>query len=139
MVKQQTQAFKRTRNQHLSETAEDYTELVLDLISEHGEARITAVARRLGVSHVTALKTAQRLKKLGLLAGERRAPLTLTRKGLVIARRSKLRHQIVVELLIRLGVSRATAETDAEGIEHHLSPETLRVFRQFAAKNAIKP
>jgi DtxR family transcriptional regulator, manganese transport regulator len=131
MVKKRAQSFQRTRRQHLSETAEDYTELVLDLIHECGEARVTELARRLGVSHVTALKTAQRLKKIGLLAGAPRAPLQLTKKGALIAKRSKKRHEIVVALLVALGVTRKTAETDAEGIEHHLSRDTIAVFERY--------
>ena len=131
MVKKRAHFFKKTRLQHLTETAEDYTELVMDLIIECGEARVTELARRLGVSHVTALKTAQRLKKAGLLAGAPRAPLELTKRGALIAKRSKKRHEIVVALLVALGVKRKTAETDAEGIEHHLSRDTLLIFQRY--------
>ena len=35
------------------------------------------------------------------------------------------------EFLRKLGVDEATAQADAEGIEHHVSPATLRAMRRF--------
>ena len=44
---------------------------------------------------------------------------------------SRKRHQLVIAFLIKLGVSQKAAEIDAEGIEHHVSKETLEVMQRF--------
>ena len=51
---------RRTRQQHAQERAQDYAEAIADLIAEHGEARATDIAKALGVTHVTVIRTVQR-------------------------------------------------------------------------------
>ena len=125
---------QRTRSDHAAETAEDYVEAVADLISETGVCRVTDLARRFGVSHVTVTKIVGRLRREGLVEGERHQPLQLSARGCSLAERARERHTIVVNLLLRLGISPAVAEIDAEGIEHHVSPETLRAFQDFCQR-----
>jgi len=55
----------------------------------------------------------------------RRYPVSLTAAGEQLAKRSKRRHDVVLQFLIAIGVNEKTAEIDAEGIEHHVSDETL--------------
>lgn len=123
-------AFRATREAHATELAEDYVELIGDLIAEQGEARLTDVAGHMGVTQPTAAKVIVRLKNLGLVDGRRYRSLFLTEEGRVIADRSRARHKVVVDFLCSLGISRDTAEIDAEGIEHHVSDETLTVLRR---------
>lgn len=118
-------AFRATRDAHSTEMAEDYVELIGDLILEEGEARLTDLAGHMGVTHATAAKVVARLKVLGLVEGRPYRSLFLTAKGAEVAERSRARHQVVVEFLRALGVSGQTAEIDAEGLEHHVSEETL--------------
>jgi len=127
---------QRTRSDHAQETAEDYVEAVADLIDSSGECRVTALAERFGVTHVTVSRIVDRLCKEGLLATEPKAPIELTPAGRQLAGECRERHRIVERFLLALGVSPATAAIDAEGIEHHVSPETLRAFRDFAERNA---
>ncbi len=122
--------YRRTRSDHARETAEDYVELIDDLIRDTGEARAVDVARRLGVTHVTVTKTLARLKREGLLTSEPYRSIFLTPKGKRLAHRSRKRHELVVDFLLALGVPRADAETDAEGIEHHISPRTLQAMKR---------
>ena len=117
--------FKVKREQDTNESAEDYTELIYELIQSKGEARIKDMATSLGVSHVTVIKTLKRLSERKLIVKENHKPITLTKLGTKIAQESKHRHEIIVKFLIQLGVSEKTAELDAEGIEHHISKETL--------------
>ena len=126
-----TNGYRRTRSDHAQETAEDYVELIDDLIRKAGEARAVDVARSLGVTHVTVTKTLARLKREGLLTSEPYRSIFLTPKGKRLADRSRQRHELVVDFLLALGVPRTDAETDAEGIEHHISPRTLRAFKRF--------
>src|SRR5262245_15358270 len=53
---------RRTRRAHASEIAEDYVEMIADLIDGAGEARVVDLARGLGVSHVTVVRTVSRLQ-----------------------------------------------------------------------------
>jgi DtxR family manganese transport transcriptional regulator len=121
----------RTRQDHSQELAQDYVELIADLIGHQGEARVVDVARRLGVTHVTVNRAVQRLQRAGLVSTEPYRAILLTPTGQRLARESRERHELVARFLEALGVSRAVAESDAEGIEHHVSRETLRAFRKF--------
>ncbi|MEM9065372.1 MAG: manganese-binding transcriptional regulator MntR [Planctomycetota bacterium] len=131
-----TKGHHRTRRDHAQETAEDYVEAVAELIDRDGEARVTALAERFGVSHVTVTRTVDRLVEEGLLETEPRRPIYLTRKGTRLAEQSRERHEIVYAFLIALGVQPKIAALDAEGIEHHVSPETLALFRAFLEDQA---
>ncbi len=122
--------FIATRNHHILETLEDYVEIVADLISEKGEARTCDIANHLGISHVTAVRVIDRLKKKGYLLSEQHRPITLTEEGRKLARFCKERHSFLLEYLETLGVSKLQASIDVEGIEHHVSPETLSAFKQ---------
>lgn len=126
--------FQRTRDDHSRENAEDYVELIEALISETGEARAVDLAERLGVSHVTVSKTVQRLQREGYVTSQPYRSIFLTDKGREVATASRERHELVLKFLEALGVSNETAEIDAEGIEHHVSEETLEAMRRYLAK-----
>ncbi len=133
LVDPKTQArwFKKLREAHQTETTEDYVELIADLIAAQGEARLVDIAARLGIAHATANKVLLRLRKEGYVDSQPYRSVFLTDKGADLARSCKTRHEVIVGFLLKLGVSRKTAETDAEGIEHHVSAETLEIFRRF--------
>lgn len=127
----QAQWFARVRKAHQTETTEDYVELIADLIEAQQEARLSDLARRMGVSHLTASKVLSRLKEEGYVESRPYRSIFLTAKGQELARKCKKRHQIILEFLKRLGVDEKTAEFDAEGIEHHISDKTLEIMRKF--------
>ncbi len=133
MVDAKTQAewFTRVREAHQTETKEDYVELIADLIESQQEARLSDLAERLGVSGPTANKVIARLQNEGYVTSKPYRSIFLTRKGKKLAQQCKERHQIILDFLIRLGVSSETAEFDAEGIEHHISEETLQIMKKF--------
>jgi len=124
---------RRTSSDHAQELAEDYVELIDELIAERGEARAVDLARRLGVTHVTVTKTIARLKHEGLVTSAPYRSIFLTASGRRLARQARERHEVVVRFLLALGVPADVAEADAEGIEHHVSPRTLRAMRDFTA------
>lgn len=121
---------RRTREEHSQETAQDYVELIADLIEETGEARVVDLARRLGVTHVTVGRTIQRLQREGLVTAQPYRAIFLTPEGQKLARESRRRHEVVVAFLKSLGVPDSVAQSDAEGIEHHVSKETLAAFQR---------
>ena len=128
-------AFRRIRADHQSELAEDYVELIADLIDEHGEARGTDVATRLGVANATVVKTMKRLQEAGLITQEPYRSVFLTPDGWKMADDGRRKHQIVEGFLLALGVGEETARLDSEGIEHHVSDETLRAMARFLARS----
>lgn len=128
--------YRRTRADHARELAEDYVELIDDLIGEMGEARAVDIAARLGVTHVTVANTLNRLKRDGLVTSEPYRSIFLTKEGKRLAGAARDRHTLVLEFLLALGVKRAEAELDAEGIEHHLSPSTLEAMKRFLVRRS---
>ena len=131
--KPDSRRHERTRRDHSTETAEDYVEAVADVIDERGSCWVVDLAQRFAVSHVTVTKTVSRLQTTGYLSSEPYRPIKLTRKGRRVANESRRRHKIVYEFLIALGISEVVAEVDAEGMEHHVSAETLGKFEEFTA------
>ena len=106
-------------------------EAISDLIEQTGEARVVDLAGRLGVSHATVIQTIRRLQRDGLVTSEPYRSIFLTDSGRKLAQEARHRHEVVVAVLAKLGVSLETAQVDAEGMEHHISKETLKVFERF--------
>jgi DtxR family manganese transport transcriptional regulator len=129
-----TDRFIKARADHAEETAADYVEMIQDLLDEFGEARATDLASRLGVSHVTVSKSLQRLVRNGHVTYRPYRSIFLTDKGRDLAKMARERHETVLQFLLSLGISREVAEQDAEGMEHHLSPETLAALRKSVGK-----
>jgi DtxR family transcriptional regulator, manganese transport regulator len=124
-------AHSRTRSDHSQETAEDYVEAVADIIRKQPTCRIADLAKHFAVSHVTVHRIIARLQAEGLVETQPYRPVTLTAKGEEIALLSRQRHEIVFQFLLAIGVSPDMAAIDAEGIEHHVSPQTLRQMEKW--------
>jgi DtxR family transcriptional regulator, manganese transport regulator len=133
MPEEPTQAlrFGKARTARSTTLQEDYVELIADLLATRGEARATDVAKRLGVTHPTALKSIARLKREGLATSLPYRGIFLTDAGHALANRVRARHRLIVELLLAVGVPPEAAEADAEGMEHHASAATLEAFANF--------
>ena len=129
----QSLRFVRAREAQACAVMEDYVEMIGDLIAELGEARTADIAERMGVAHPTATKAIARLKREGLAVSRPYRGVFLTEEGDALANRVRARHRSVVELLVAVGVPRETAEIDAEGIEHHVSQQTLAAFDKYLA------
>ncbi len=124
-------AFKRTRSDHQMELAQDYVELIAELIDDRGEARCGDIALRMGVANATVVKMLKRLQDAALVTQEPYRPIFLTGAGWKLAEDGKRRHEIVERFLLALGVSSQVARIDSEGIEHHVSDETLKAMGRF--------
>ncbi|MGR3499154.1 MAG: manganese-binding transcriptional regulator MntR [Limimaricola soesokkakensis] len=133
-AKAQAEGFATVRQAHESEMAEDYVELIAELIELQGEARPVDIAERLGVKPPTVTKNISRLKDAGLVSRERYRAIFLTPAGQKLAEACRRRHRIVVAFLLSLGIDEDTAERDAEGIEHHVSENTLEAFERATSR-----
>jgi DtxR family manganese transport transcriptional regulator len=132
-------AFRRTRADHQNELAEDYVELIADLLEERGEARGTDIAQRLGVSNATVVKTLRRLQDDHLIRQEPYRAVFLTDAGRKMAEDGRHRHKIVERFLVALGVKPDVARIDAEGIEHHVSADTLDAMERYLKSRDAEP
>ena len=128
---QQARQHATVREAHETELIEDYVELIAELLDHEGEARAVDLARRMGVRHATVTRMVRRLVERGLVRAEPYRSIFLTDDGRALAERSRDRHAIVLRFLRALGVGDTVARVDAEGIEHHVSPETLEAMRRF--------
>lgn len=127
--------FERVREAHSSEIAEDYVELIADLQDNLGEARAVDLANRLGVTAATVNGALKRLVRDGLVRTEPYRSVFLTEAGRDLAEQCRARHQLVHSFLVALGVDPVIAESDAEGLEHHVSTETLAAFERYLEHN----
>ncbi|HHL7793685.1 TPA: manganese-binding transcriptional regulator MntR [Citrobacter freundii] len=130
-VEEHVEGFRQVREAHRRELIDDYVELISDLIIEVGEARQVDMAARLGVSQPTVAKMLKRLASVGLIEMIPWRGVFLTTEGERLAQESRERHQIVENFLLMLGISAEIARRDAEGMEHHVSKETLEAFSRF--------
>ena len=125
------ESFRQAREARRSELVEDYVELISDLIRDGGEARQVDIAARLGVAQPTVAKMLKRLVKSGHVVQKPYRGVFLTDEGETLAEMSRARHRIVEAFLLALGIDADTARRDAEGIEHHVSADTLAAFARF--------
>ncbi len=109
----------------LTVSAEDYLERIHELIESKGYARVSDIADLLGLTRPTVSIMVQRLSRDGYLIYEKYRGLTLTARGAEVARRIRTRHVLLTEFLGLLGLDRGVVSRDVEGIEHHVSQETL--------------
>ena len=135
-VKRQARSFDRVRRAHQREVAEDYVELIADLLDAAGEARVVDLAARLGVTAATVNSTLQRLVREDLVRKQRYRSIFLTGAGRALAEQARERHRVVRDFLLALGIQRETAESEAEGIEHHVGAHTLAALKSFVERRA---
>lgn len=133
--------LREARAQPLSDlttSVEDYMEVIYELIREKGYARSVDISKYLGVKSPSVTSMLQRLDRMGFVVYERYRGLTLTSKGERLAKSVKERHLVIAKFLQILGVAEKIANSDAEGIEHHVHKVTIhRITRfvDFVAKN----
>lgn len=124
-------------NGKLSQSLEDYLEMVHMLRLAHGIARVKDIAAALQVKMPSVAKAILELKKLGLVTQEPYSGVELTEEGERVAATILNRHILLKSFLIRLGVSEAIADKDACCMEHILSAETLSKIEDFMMPNAV--
>jgi DtxR family manganese transport transcriptional regulator len=129
--------FRKVRRDHASETAEDYVEAIAGIIADRGSCRVADLARLMRVSHVTVVKTVDRLVAAGLVRKAPYGPAVLTPAGARLARAARVRHERVLAFLRSLGVPESVARRDAEGLEHHVSSETIEAMARFARRPGL--
>lgn len=129
-------AKKPKRN---SSAVEDYLERILELINSKGYARVVDIATGLKISQASVTNMVQRLDADGLLKYEKYRGLVLTAAGEALARNITRRHQLLTDFLTLLRLDKQVIHHDVEGMEHHISPPTLRAIEALTAQLKRRP
>lgn len=111
-----------------SPAMEDYLEQIHNLIEAKGYARVVDIAQNLSISQASVTNMIQRLDAEGYLIYERYRGVVLTDEGRKIGREIARRHEVLTRLLSSFGLDAATVHHDVEGMEHHISRQTLAVL-----------
>jgi DtxR family transcriptional regulator, manganese transport regulator len=128
---------KKTRRN--SSAVEDYLERILELIDSKGYARVVDIATSLKISQASVSNMVQRLDADGLLKYEKYRGLVLTPAGETLARNITRRHQLLTDFLSLLRLDAQVVQHDVEGMEHHISPPTLRAIEALTAQLKRRP
>jgi DtxR family transcriptional regulator, manganese transport regulator len=126
-------------DRHASSAVEDYLERILELINTKGYARVVDIAGSLKISQASVTNMIQRLDAEGLLKYEKYRGLVLTTAGESLAQNITRRHQLLSDFLKLLGLDDEVVFHDVEGMEHHISPPTLRAIEALTAQLARQP
>jgi Mn-dependent DtxR family transcriptional regulator len=122
-----------------SAAVEDYLERILELINTKGYARVVDIAESLKISQASVTNMIQRLDAEGLLNYEKYRGLALTASGEELARNITRRHRILTDFLRLFGLDEDTIFHDVEGMEHHISPPTLKAIEVLTAQLGRHP
>jgi Mn-dependent DtxR family transcriptional regulator len=122
-----------------STVVEDYLERILELINSKGYARVVDIASSLEISQASVTNMVQRLDAEGLLNYEKYRGLVLTTAGETLARNIARRHQLLTDFLKLLGIDGQVIYHDVEGMEHHISPPTLRAIEALTSQLQRQP
>ncbi len=129
------QNFITTKNRKSIELFEDYVEAINEILIKKGSVKNVDLCKYFGVSNATVCKNIQRLIKEDLVESEKYKNIFLTKNGKILAEKSNTRHEILYKFLTRLGVPDKIAEVDSEGMEHHISKETLYMMKKYNNSN----
>jgi Mn-dependent DtxR family transcriptional regulator len=122
-----------------SAAVEDYLERILELINSKGYARVVDIAAALNISQASVTNMVQRLDTDELLKYEKYRGLVLTTAGEMLARNIAHRHKLLTDFLKLLGLDDRVIYHDVEGMEHHISPPTLRAIERLTAQLRRRP
>ena len=129
----------RKNSKRNSSAVEDYLERILELIDSKGYARVVDIATGLKISQASVTNMVQRLDADGLLKYEKYRGLVLTPAGETLARNITRRHQLLTDFLTLLRLDKQVIHHDVEGMEHHISPPTLRAIEALTAQLKRRP
>ena len=115
-----------------SQSAEDYLERIHELIEAKGYARVVDIASSLKVRQASVTSMVQKLARAGFVNYEKYRGLILTDQGRAVALAIQHRHATLSRFFSLFGLAAETQRADIEGIEHHLSPDTLAMLADLA-------
>ena len=122
---------KKEKKEYRTDRMEDYLEVIYELVQQKGYATTIDISQYLNVSSPSVTNMVKRLDEAGYLKYEKYRGICLTQGGIDVAMSIHRRHSLLAEFLKMIGVDKDIANKDAEGIEHHLHPQTLKKLEEF--------
>jgi Mn-dependent DtxR family transcriptional regulator len=121
----------RTIREDRTDRMEDYLEVIYELVRQKGYATTVDISDYLNVSSPSVTRMMKKLHETGFIRYEKYRGMSLTDKGIEVAKAIRKRHGILAEFFKMIGVQDDIANEDAEGIEHHLHSDTLKKLEDF--------
>lgn len=118
-------------NKKPSEPNEDYLERICELLDKKSYARVTDIAEELKVKPASVTAMLHKLEDDGYVVREVYRGFSLTKEGSEVGKKIQKRHEILARFLKFLKVDPKVVEQDIDGLEHHLSDDTLRKLEEF--------
>ena len=118
----------------IHQSAEDYLESILILKNQKGAVRSIDIAIYMNYSKPSISRAVSLLRENGYILVDKDGFITLTESGLAVAQKIFERHTVLTRLLVKLGVTEATAAEDACKIEHIISDETFAAIKGYLQK-----
>lgn len=114
----------------IKESGEMYLETILILSKKMNTVRAIDIVAEMGFSKPAVSRALSKLKSDKYIIVDSDGYIALTENGRMIAEKIYERHNLLSELLIRLGVDEKTAVTDACKMEHDISDETFKAIKK---------
>ena len=124
-------AAHESEQRRSSSRMEDYLEVIAELVELKGYATTLDISRYMNVSAPSVTQMLKRLDEARYLEYEKYRGINLTASGAHIAEGIRQKHDTLIEFFEMLEIEYNTASQDAEGIEHHLNPKTIKQLRKF--------
>ena len=112
------------------ESLEDYLETILMLQKSRGQVRSIDIANEMHFTKPSVSVAMKNLREKQYITMDSNGYITLTEAGRQRAEDVLERHNILADLLMRIGVSKETALADACKVEHDLSEESFEAIKQ---------
>ncbi|MBE6729097.1 MAG: metal-dependent transcriptional regulator [Ruminococcaceae bacterium] len=119
---------------HLQESGEMYLESIYVLSKKSNTVRSIDVCEYMGFSKPSVSRAVSLLKKGGFVVMDKDGSLSLTKEGESVAEKIYERHTLLTEFLVKLGVDKETASSDACKMEHDISDMTITAIKNFIDK-----
>ena len=118
----------------IQESAENYLESILMISERKGEVRSIDIVNELEFSKPSVSVAMKNLRENGYILVDKDGYITLTDKGMAIAKKMYERHKLFTHLFEKLGVDPKIAAKDACRVEHILSDETFAAIKAYISK-----
>jgi len=115
----------------ITRNIEDYLETILILEEERGYARVSDIAKRMGITYPSVSGMVKKLGELGYIHYKRYGKVILTEEGKILAQDVAKRHNLWVSFLTSLGIDKENAREDACRLEHDISETSVEALSRF--------
>ncbi len=119
----------------IKESAENYLETIFMLKKKNGSVRSIDIAHELSFAKASVSVAMKAFREENYITVDSDGNISLTEKGLAIAKKMYERHEIIAKFLINIGVEESTAYEDSCRMEHVISTESFMKIKEIVESN----